>query len=140
MPVVLSGAEWQLYEDARLAALSDLEIVLGGPARAGAARRGAGGAHAPQAARVAPAPLRRARSTLDSSKRSRRFLGLVEELCAEGSARSCSASSMVAPRAALREALEARGVAYVYLDGETPRKARAEWVREFQGGVGRRSF
>ncbi|WP_437719411.1 DEAD/DEAH box helicase [Sorangium sp. So ce448] len=131
VPVVLSGAEWQLYEDARLAALSDLETPRA--VRREQERRVEVLAALTRLRLLASHPrLYDARSTLDSSKLAR-FLGLVEELCAEGQ-RGLVFSQFTSHLALVREALEARGVAYVYLDGETPRKARAERVREFQEG------
>ncbi|WP_437720050.1 DEAD/DEAH box helicase [Sorangium sp. So ce861] len=132
VPVVLSGAEWQLYEDARLAALSDLETRRS--VRREQQRRVEVLAALTRLRLLASHPrLYDERSSLASSKLAR-FLELVEELRAEGQ-RALVFSQFTSHLALVREALEARGVAYVYLDGETPRRARGERVREFQEGA-----
>ncbi|WP_437595371.1 DEAD/DEAH box helicase [Sorangium sp. So ce590] len=132
VPVVLSGAEWQLYEDARLAALSDLETRRS--VRREQERRVEVLAALTRLRLLTSHPrLYDERSELASSKLAR-LLSLVEELRAEGQ-RALVFSQFTSHLALVREALEARGVAYVYLDGETPRKARGERVREFQEGA-----
>ncbi|XXY50728.1 DEAD/DEAH box helicase [Sorangium sp. So ce269] len=132
VPVVLSSAEWQLYEDARLAALSDLESRRA--ALREQERRVEVLAALTRLRLLASHPrLYDAGSELVSSKLVR-FLELVEELRAEGQ-RALVFSQFTSHLALVREALDARGVAYVYLDGETPRKARGERVREFQEGT-----
>jgi SNF2 family DNA or RNA helicase len=72
-------------------------------------------------------------SELVSSKLER-FLELVDELRAEGQ-RALVFSQFTSHLALVRAALDERGVRYVYLDGETPRKARGERVLEFQEGT-----
>ncbi|XYH92710.1 SNF2-related protein [Sorangium sp. So ce1128] len=132
VPVVLSSAEWQLYEDARLAALSDLESRRA--ALREQERRVEVLAALTRLRLLASHPrLYDERSGLVSSKLVR-FLELVDELRAEGQ-RALVFSQFTSHLALVREALDARGVAYVYLDGETPRKARGERVREFQEGT-----
>ncbi|XXT14539.1 DEAD/DEAH box helicase [Sorangium sp. So ce429] len=132
VPVVLSSAEWRLYEDARLAALSDLESRRA--ALREQERRVEVLAALTRLRLLASHPrLYDAGSELVSSKLVR-FLELVEELRAEGQ-RALVFSQFTSHLALVREALDARGVAYVYLDGETPRKARGERVREFQEGT-----
>ncbi|AUX23255.1 helicase SNF2 [Sorangium cellulosum] len=132
VPVVLSSAEWQLYEDARLAALSDLESRRS--ALRQQERRVEVLAALTRLRLLASHPrLHDPRSELGSSKLAR-FLELVEELCAEGQ-RALVFSQFTSHLALAREALEARGVAYVYLDGRTPRAARAERVCAFQEGT-----
>jgi SNF2 family DNA or RNA helicase len=132
VPVVLSGPEWQLYEDARLAALSYLEK-----------RKPRGGEPAPERFDVLAALTRLrlaashprlsdAHSTLASAKLAR-LLELVDELRAEGQ-RALVFSQFTSHLALVREALDARGVPYVYLDGQTPQKLRGERVHEFQEG------
>ena len=132
VPVVLSPAEWQLYEDARLAALSDLET------RKSVLRE--------QERRIQVlAALTRLRllashprlydpaSKLASSKLER-FLELVLELRAEGQ-RALVFSQFTSHLALVREVLDAQGIAYEYLDGQTPQGARAPRVRAFQEGA-----
>jgi len=132
VPVVLSSAEWQLYEDARLAALSDLET------RKSTLRE--------QERRVEVlAALTRLRllashprlydpsSTLESSKL-QRFMELVRELRAEGH-RALVFSQFTSHLSLVREVLDAKGIRYEYLDGQTPQGARAERVRAFQEGT-----
>ncbi|AUX43524.1 helicase SNF2 [Sorangium cellulosum] len=132
VPVVLSSAEWQLYEDARLAALSDLETrrsVLREQER-----RVEVLAALTRLRLLASHPrLYDARSELASSKLAR-LMELVDELRAEGQ-RALVFSQFTAHLALVRAALEARGIDYVYLDGKTPRKAREERVRTFQDGT-----
>ncbi|WP_437684787.1 SNF2-related protein [Sorangium sp. So ce176] len=132
VPVVLSGAEWQLYEDARLAALSELETrrsVLREQER-----RVEVLAALTRLRLLASHPrLYDARSELVSSKLER-FLELIDELRAEGQ-RALVFSQFTSHLALVREALAERGIAFVYLDGETPRKARGDRVSEFQEGT-----
>jgi SNF2 family DNA or RNA helicase len=131
VPVVLSSAEWQLYEDARLAALSDLET------RKAKLRE--------QERRIEVlAALTRLRllashprlydpsSNLESSKLER-FMELVHELRAEGQ-RTLVFSQFTSHLSLVREVLDAQGIRYEYLDGQTPQGARAERVRAFQEG------
>lgn len=129
--VELSAEEWAQYEDARLAALSDLQV------------------HKPQLKEqekriLILSALTRLRllashprltdptSTLGSAKLERLLL-LVETLIAEGQ-RALVFSQFTSHLSLVREALDARGIAYAYLDGQTPQAARAERVRGFQEG------
>jgi len=59
----------------------------------------------------------------------------VEELRAEGH-RALVFSQFTSHLSLARAALEGRGVQLLWLDGQTPRKERAELVRRFQGGEG----
>lgn len=63
------------------------------------------------------------------------FLDTVEELREEGH-RALVFSQFTSLLAIVREALDARGVRYLYLDGSTPAAKRDEAVRAFQGGEG----
>ena len=63
------------------------------------------------------------------------FLDLVEELL-ESDHRALVFSQFVDHLALLREALDARGVTYQYLDGSTPVRKRAAAVKAFQAGQG----
>ena len=70
--------------------------------------------------------------SVESSKLER-FLELVEELRAEGH-RALVFSQFTSHLALVREVLDAQGIAYEYLDGQTPQGARGERVRAFQEG------
>ncbi|MBX3248012.1 MAG: DEAD/DEAH box helicase [Myxococcales bacterium] len=63
------------------------------------------------------------------------FRELVAEL-REGGHRALVFSQFVSLLTLAREALDAEGIAYQYLDGSTPPKARAERVAAFQDGEG----
>ncbi len=63
------------------------------------------------------------------------FLDLVEELL-ESDHRALVFSQFVDHLALLRQALDARGVTYQYLDGSTPVRKRAAAVKAFQAGEG----
>ena len=63
------------------------------------------------------------------------FLDLVDEL-RESDHRALVFSQFVDHLALLREALDARGVSYQYLDGSTPVRKRAAAVKAFQAGEG----
>jgi superfamily II DNA or RNA helicase len=131
VPVVLSPEEWQLYEDARLAALSELETPRSKLREQ--QRRVQVLAALTRLRLLASHPrLYDARSKLTSSKLER-LLELVEELLAENH-RALVFSQFTSHLALVREALDARGTPYLYLDGETPRAERAERVRRFQEG------
>ncbi len=131
VPVALSSAEWQLYEDARLSALSDLETPR--------AKMRQQDRHVEVLAALTRLRLLAShprlydpKSPVASSKLAR-LLELVEGLVAGGQ-RALVFSQFTSHLALVREALDARGVAYVYLDGATPAAARGELVRAFQAG------
>ncbi|MDP2272913.1 MAG: DEAD/DEAH box helicase [Archangium sp.] len=131
VPVVLSTPEWELYEDTRLAALSDLET----PKRVmkDQERRVQVLALLTRLRLVASHPrLHVENSQIVSSKLSR-LLELIDELRAEGQ-RALVFSQFTSHLALVREALDERRIGYVELDGSTPRKVRTERVREFQDG------
>ena len=132
VPVVLSSAEWQLYEDARLAALSDLETRK---AKLKAQERRIEVLAALTRLRLLASHPRLfdERSQLASSKLAR-LLELVAELRAEGQ-RALVFSQFTSHLSLVREALDARGIDFVYLDGQTPQGARRERVRSFQEGA-----
>jgi superfamily II DNA or RNA helicase len=75
-----------------------------------------------------------ATSTVPSAKLAR-CLELVDEL-REGDHRALVFSQFTAHLALLREALDAAGVPYLYLDGATPAARRQELVDAFQAGEG----
>lgn len=130
--VVLSAAEWQLYEDTRLAALSELETrksVLKEQERrvevlAALTRLRLMASH-PKLADPT--------SELPSSKLAR-CLELIDELASEGQ-RVLVFSQFTSHLALVREALVARGLGCLNLDGQTPAKARRALVAEFQTGT-----
>jgi superfamily II DNA or RNA helicase len=131
VPVVLSPPEWTLYEDARLAALSDLETRKA--KMKDQERRIEVLAALTRLRLLASHPrLYDAGSRLESSKLER-FLELVQELREEGH-RALVFSQFTSHLALVREVLDAQGIAYEYLDGQTPAGARADRVRAFQEG------
>jgi superfamily II DNA or RNA helicase len=132
VPVVLSAEEWQLYEDARLAALSDLET------RSSTLKE--------QQRRVdVLAALTRLRllashprlydpaSTLESAKL-KRLTELLDELLEAGH-KILVFSQFTSHLALVREHLDARKLRYEYLDGQTPASERKSVVHRFQAGA-----
>ncbi|MDP1822821.1 MAG: DEAD/DEAH box helicase [Archangium sp.] len=131
VPVVLSTAEWELYEDTRLAALSDLKTPK--KDMKDQERRVQVLALLTRLRLVASHPrLHVATSQVVSSKLSR-LMELLDELRAEGQ-RTLVFSQFTSHLALVREALDERGIGYVELDGSTARKVRTERIREFQDG------
>ncbi|CAM3434704.1 DEAD/DEAH box helicase [Corallococcus sp. ZKHCc1 1396] len=131
VPVVLSPPEWTLYEDARLAALSDLETRKSKLKEQ--ERRIEVLAALTRLRLLASHPrLYDASSKLESSKLER-FMELIQELREEGH-RALVFSQFTSHLALVREVLDAQGIAYEYLDGQTPAAARADRVRAFQEG------
>ncbi|WP_375759379.1 DEAD/DEAH box helicase [Corallococcus exercitus] len=131
VPVVLSPPEWTLYEDARLAALSDLETRKS--KMKDQERRIEVLAALTRLRLLASHPrLYDEASKLESSKLER-FLELIQELREEGH-RALVFSQFTSHLALVREVLDAQGIAYEYLDGQTPAAARADRVRAFQEG------
>ena len=132
VPVVLSAPEWALYEDARLAALSDLETKKSKLREQ--ERRIEILAALTRLRLLASHPrLHDAASKVTSSKLER-LLELCDELRAEGH-RALVFSQFTSHLALVREVLDARGIAYEYLDGQTPQGARKGRVRAFQEGA-----
>jgi SNF2 family DNA or RNA helicase len=131
VPVLLSAEEWQLYEDARLAALSDLETrrsVLKEQQR-----RVQVLASLTRLRLLASNPrLFDAHSTVASSKLAR-LMDLVDELVAAGQ-RALVFSQFTSHLALVQEQLDARGLRYVQLDGATPARQRRARVAAFQDG------
>ncbi len=133
----LSPPERQLYEDARIAAMSDL--ANGGGGKIGADGR--------QQKRIQTLTwLTRLRqlachpALVDStwkgtSSKLELFLSLVEEL-REGDHRALVFSQFVKHLSVVRRALDKRGISYQYLDGSTPSSERGERVDRFQNGEG----
>ena len=132
VPVVLSPAEWQLYEDARLAALSDLETRKSKLREQ--ERRIEILAALTRLRLLASHPRLYDPASRLASAKLLRFLELVLELRAEGQ-RALVFSQFTSHLALVRELLDAQGIAYQYLDGQTPQGARAARVRAFQEGA-----
>lgn len=131
VPVLLSAEEWQLYEDARLAALSDLETRKS--VMKEQQRRVQVLASLTRLRLLASNPrLFDAHTTVTSSKLAR-LLELVDELVASGQ-RALVFSQFTSHLALVKEALDARGVKYVMLDGSTPARQRRVRVAAFQDG------
>ncbi|MBZ4423203.1 DEAD/DEAH box helicase [Myxococcus sp. RHSTA-1-4] len=131
VPVVLSPEEWQLYEDSRLAALSDLETHKA-PLREQERRIQILSALTRLRLLASHPRLFDPSSKLESSKLER-LMELIEELRAEGQ-RALVFSQFTSHLSLVRDVLDARGIPYEYLDGQTPAGARAERVRAFQEG------
>ncbi len=131
VPVVLSGPEWQLYEDTRLAALSDLES----PRRVLKAqeRKVQVLALLTRLRLVACHPRLHDASSQVVSAKLTRLLELVDELLAEGQ-RMLIFSQFTSHLELVKEALTARGLTFVSLDGSTSAPARRARVQEFQEG------
>ncbi len=132
VPVVLSAPEWELYEDTRLAALSDLETRSS--VMKDQERRVEVLALLTRLRLVASHPRLHVENSQVVSSKLSRLMELIDELRAEGQ-RALVFSQFTSHLALVREALDERHIAYVELDGSTPRKVRTERVREFQGGT-----
>ncbi|MEO8704626.1 MAG: DEAD/DEAH box helicase [Kofleriaceae bacterium] len=133
VPVALSEEEQALYEDARLAALA--ELATKGKGLRDQQRRFQVLAALTRLRLLASHPrLYDPSSTLVSSKL-RRAIELLEELREEGH-RALVFSQFTSHLALVREALDAAGFRYLYLDGSTPAGERARLVRRFQAGEG----
>lgn len=120
-----------MYEDARLATLSDLETR--GSVMKEQERRVDILAALTRLRLLASNPQLHDRRSQVASSKLERFLALVDELRA-GSQRALVFSQFTSHLALVRKALDARGIAYEYLDGSTPAKAREHHVRAFQEG------
>jgi len=130
VPVALSEDEWAMYEDARLAAVAELD-PRGKSARDD--QRFQVLAALTRLRLLASHPkLYDPRSTVASSKL-RRLLELLEELRAEGH-RVLVFSQFTSHLGLVREALDRAGFASLYLDGGTPARQRATLIEAFQAG------
>ncbi|WP_233583223.1 DEAD/DEAH box helicase [Corallococcus sp. CA053C] len=130
VPVTLSEDERRRYDDVRLAALARVGEDTPGQERrfellAALTRLRLAACH-PRLVDPDAGP---------SSSKLERFLERVEELLAEGS-RALVFSQFVRHLALVREALEARGITFQYLDGQTPPAERQARVEAFQRGEG----
>ena len=136
VPVLLSAEERRLYEDARLAAIGRLAGVDGaGPDDVPAIekRRFEVLAAITRLRLCACHPkLYDEKSEVPSSKL-QRLLELVDELREEGH-RALVFSQFTSHLGLVREALRARKVRHLYLDGQTPPRERDALVERFQAG------
>jgi len=129
VPVALSAAERHLYEDARLAAVASLLA----PDDNQTDHRFQILAALTRLRLIACHPrLGDDKATIPSAKLTR-LLEIVEELREEDH-RALVFSQFTRHLALVREALDARGIAYLYLDGQTPAANRDRLVRDFQTG------
>jgi len=127
--VTLSPQERELYEDARLAAVSKLAK---GP---GSKQRFAILAAITRLRQLACHPrLGEANSPVPSSKLAR-LMELLATLKSEGH-RALVFSQFTGHLALVREALVGAGFSHLYLDGQTPERERQRRVEQFQAGEG----
>ncbi|MBI5542465.1 MAG: DEAD/DEAH box helicase, partial [Deltaproteobacteria bacterium] len=127
--VSLSEAERRTYDDARLAAIAQLAGQTGDEQN----KRFETLAAITRLRQLACHPkLYDPYSKLPSSKLSR-LLELVEEL-KDSDHRALIFSQFTSHLALVREALDARSVRYLYLDGQTPEAERVKRVDAFQAG------
>ncbi len=133
LPVTLSAGERRLYEQTRLATVARL-AGLGDEPRPEQHRFEVLAAIT-RLRRLACHPrLHDPESGLPSAKLAR-FLDLVTGLI-DGGHRSLVFSQFTSHLALVREALDAAGVRYLYLDGQTPPPQRDRLVARFQAGEG----
>lgn len=125
----LSAPERQLYEDARLWAVTNLTGVAEQDQRFQVL------AALTRLRQLACHPALVKDDWTESSAKLELFLETVEEL-REGAHRALVFSQFTAHLALVRTALDKRGVKYQYLDGQTPEKLRRERVEAFQRGEG----
>lgn len=131
VPIVLSAAEWELYEDTRLAALSDLESP--GNVLREQERRVQVLAMLTRLRLAASHPRLLDDSSPHASSKLARLMELVEELTAEGQ-RMLIFSQFTSHLALVKAALDARGISSLGLDGSTTAADRKKRVKEFQEG------
>ncbi len=130
----LSKAERLRYEDARLAALTELSGAASDDPKAGQHRIRTL-AWLTRLRQLACHPRLVDRSWTKSSAKLDLLMELVEEL-REGEHRALIFSQFVKHLRLVREALDENGIEYQYLDGATPAKERQRRVDAFQNGEG----
>ncbi|MHB8417284.1 MAG: DEAD/DEAH box helicase [Myxococcales bacterium] len=133
LSVRLSPQERKLYDATRLAALAKLEGLKGDGA--GRDVRFQILAELTRLRQLACHPRLVDPASPAGSAKLERFLAAVETLREEGH-RALVFSQFVKHLALVREALDARGVSYQYLDGATPAAEREARVDAFQRGEG----
>ena len=127
----MTAAEQQRYQAARLAAIAD----LAGPQDAGEDRRFQILAALTKLRQLACHPRLVDREWPGGSAKLDLFMEIVEEL-REGQHRALVFSQFVQHLSLIRAALDAAGVSYQYLDGQTPAAEREKRVDAFQRGEG----
>ncbi len=128
--VTLSPPERALYEEARLAALAELEGREGGPPEE---RRFKVLAALTRLRLLACHPGLHDRQWSGPTSKLDALLELVESLREEGH-QALVFSQFTQHLGKVREALDARGLRYLYLDGQTPEVERQRRVESFQAG------
>jgi len=129
----LSKAERKLYEDVRLAALTELSGVS--DSQHAGEQRIRTLAWLTKLRQLACHPKLIDHSWKKSSAKLDLLVSLVEEL-REGEHRALVFSQFVKHLTVIRETLDQRGITYQYLDGSTPAKERQQRVDAFQQGNG----
>ncbi|QDT09015.1 DEAD/DEAH box helicase [Planctomycetes bacterium K23_9] len=129
----LSKPERKLYEDARLAAVAELSGVVDNEKQGEQRMRTL--AWLTRLRQLACHPRLVDGAWSKSSAKLDLMMNLVDEL-REGDHRALVFSQFVKHLGVVREALDARGVEYQYLDGSTPAKERQRRVDAFQNGEG----
>lgn len=128
----LSKPERKLYEDVRLAALTELG---GADQPQDGQRRIRTLAWLTQLRQLACHPRLVESSWKKSSAKLDLLMSLIEELH-EGEHRALIFSQFVKHLSVIRESLDKQGISYQYLDGTTPAKERQRRVDAFQAGEG----
>jgi SNF2 family DNA or RNA helicase len=129
VPVALSSAEAELYEDARLAAVANLTKSVKNPEQ----RRFEVLAALTRLRLLASHPKLYDQASGVASSKMQRLLELVDELRSEGH-RALVFSQFTSHLALVRAELERVGVKLLYLDGATPAAERARLIARFQAG------
>ena len=132
VPIALSAPEAELYEDARLATVAQLD---------GSKKRGEDAdkrrfevlAALTRLRLLASHPKLYDPSSAVGSSKMQRLVELVEELRSEDH-RALVFSQFTSHLALVRDELDRANVPYLYLDGATPAAERAQLVRRFQSG------
>jgi SNF2 family DNA or RNA helicase len=130
VPIALSEQERALYEDARLAAVAELENMK---SLRDEQRRFQVLAALTRLRMLASHPRLYDRSSPVASSKLRRLIELVSELRTEGH-RALVFSQFTSHLALVREALDQAAIPALYLDGATPAAQRRLRVRAFQAG------
>lgn len=134
MHAELSKAERKLYEDARIAALSELSGTAGDGKQAGQQRIRTL-AWLTKLRQLACHPRLVDKSWTKGSAKLELLMMLVDELRDEGH-RALIFSQFVKHLSVIRETLDKQNIEYQYLDGSTPAKERQSRVDAFQEGEG----
>ncbi|HEY6036024.1 MAG TPA: DEAD/DEAH box helicase, partial [Kofleriaceae bacterium] len=132
VPIALSAPEAELYEDARLATVAQLDKSQKRGEDADK-RRFEVLAALTRLRLLASHPKLYDPSSAVGSAKMQRLIELVDELRSEDH-RALVFSQFTSHLALVRAELDGANVPYLYLDGATPAPERAELVRRFQGG------